>query len=61
MTLVCDCLDLAVLEVISSSPNDDIEASAAVSLYIVVSLTFSSEAVCIGRSALSICTVFARR
>jgi hypothetical protein len=61
MTLVCVCLDLAVLEVISSSPNDDIDARAAVSLYIVVSLTFASEAVCIGRSALSIGTVFARR
>jgi hypothetical protein len=61
MTLVCVCLDLAVLEVISSSPNDDIDARAAVSLYIVVSLTFSPEAICISRPALSICTVFARR
>jgi hypothetical protein len=61
MTLVWVCLDRAVLEVISSSPDDDIEARAAVSLYILVSLTFSSESIGINRPAMSICTVFTRR
>jgi hypothetical protein len=61
MTLVWVCLDRAVLEVISSSPNDDIDARAAVSSCTVILHTFSSEAISISWPALRICTVFASR
>ena len=61
MTLVWVCLDLAVLEVISSIPNDDIDARAAVSLDRLVSLTFPPEAICISWPTMGICTVLARR
>jgi hypothetical protein len=61
MTLVWVCLDRAVLDVISSIPNDDIDARATVSLFIVVSSTFSSEAISTSGPGMAICTVFARR
>jgi len=58
MTLVKVCLDLAVLDVNSSNPNEDIDARAVVNCYIVVSLTFSPKPIRISRAALGICPVF---
>lgn len=59
MTLVKVCLDLAVLDVNSSIPNEDIDVRAVVNYYIVVPLTFSPKPIRISRPALGICPVFA--